>query len=154
MLGHHPILATSALTGDVIHARLRSGAANTRYGAVRFFEESIARCRRAGCEGEFLVRADSGFLNYRLFRAIRRHGGHFSIAATMQAHVRAAIEAIDEQAWTPIAYPGPGRAEIADTTVAVDVTHRRGAHPYPSACAWWCAGHSTTPGSSPAAPVR
>jgi hypothetical protein len=30
VLGDHPILATSAQTGDVIHARLRHGAANTR----------------------------------------------------------------------------------------------------------------------------
>ena len=131
VLGYHPILATSAETGDVIHARLRQGAANTQYGAKRFFEEAIARCRRAGHTGDFLVRADSGFLNYELFRAIRRHGGHFSVGATMQAHVRAAIEAIDEAAWQPIAYPGSGRAEIAETTIAVDPKHRRGAHPLP-----------------------
>jgi len=126
VLGYHPILATSATSGDVIHARLRHGAANTQYGAVRFFEESIARCRRAGHEGGFLVRADSGFLSYKLFRAIRRHGGHFSVAATMQAHVRAAIEQIAEAEWSPIAYPGSGRAEIAETTIRVHPKHRRG----------------------------
>jgi hypothetical protein len=131
VLGYHPIFATSAESGDVIHARLRHGAANTQYGAKRFFEEAIARCRRAGHEGEFLVRADSGFLNYDLFRAILRHGGQFSVAATMQAHVRAAIEAIDEDDWLPIAYPGSGRAEIAETSVAVDPRHRAGAHPLP-----------------------
>jgi hypothetical protein len=131
VLGYHPLFATSAETGDVIHARLRHGAANTQYGAVRFFEESIARCRRAGHTGEFLVRADSGFVNYRLLRAIRRHGGHFSVAATMQAHVRTAIEQVDQAAWAPIAYPGPGRAEIAEATIAVDPKHRRGAHPLP-----------------------
>jgi hypothetical protein len=130
-LGYHPILATSAETGDVIHARLRHGAANTQYGAVRFFEESIARCRRAGHEGEFLVRADAGFLSYDLFRAIRRHGGHFSVTATLQAHVRAAIEQIDEAAWRSIDYPGSGQAEIAETTIPVDAKHRRGAHPLP-----------------------
>lgn len=131
VLGYHPIFATSAATGEVIHARLRNGAANTQHGAKRFFEEAIARCRRAGHPGEFLVRADSGFLSYDLFRAIRRHGGHFSVAATMQAHVRAAIERIDEADWTPIAYPGSGRAEIAETTVPIDARHRRGAHPLP-----------------------
>jgi hypothetical protein len=130
-LGYHPIFATSAETGEVIHARLRHGAANTQYGAKRFFEETIARCRRAGHAGGFLVRADSGFLSYELFRAIRRHGGHFSVAATMQAHVRAAIEQVDDAHWTPIAYPGPGRAEIAETTIATDPKHRRGAHPLP-----------------------
>lgn len=131
VLGYHPILATSAGSGDVIHARLRNGAANTQYGAVRFFEEAIARCRRAGHEGEFLVRADSGFVNYALFRAIRRHGGHFSVAAPMRAHVRATIEQIDEAAWAPIAYPGSGRAEIAETTLAVHPRHRRGRDPLP-----------------------
>lgn len=131
VLGYHPLFATSAMSGDVIHARLRHGAANTQYGAKRFFEEAIARCRRAGHTGSFLVRADSGFVNYALFRAIRRHGGHFSVAATMQAHVREAIERIGEAAWAPIAYPGSGRAEIAETTIAVDPKHRSGAHPLP-----------------------
>jgi hypothetical protein len=131
VLGYHPIFATSAETGEVIHARLRNGAANAQYGAQRFFCETIARCRRAGHEGSFLVRADSGFVNYALFRAIRRHGGHFSVAATMQAHVRAAIAQIAESDWHPIAYPGSGRAEIAETTIAVDIKHRTGAHPPP-----------------------
>jgi hypothetical protein len=131
VLGYHPIFATSAETGEVIHARLRNGAANTQYGAVRFFEESIARCRRAGHEGEFLVRADSGFLNYALLRAVLRQGGHFSVSATMQAHVREAIEAIDDADWARISYPGSGRAEIAETTIAVDAKHRRGRDPLP-----------------------
>jgi Transposase DDE domain group 1 len=129
VLGYHPLLATSAMSGDVIHARLRNGAANTQYGVLRFFSETIARCRRAGHQGEFLVRADSGFVNYALFRAIRRHGGHFSVGATMQAHVRAATQRIAEDDWAPIAYPGSGRAEIAETTVAVDPKHRSGPHP-------------------------
>jgi hypothetical protein len=131
VLGYHPILATSAESGDVIHARLRRGAAKTQYGAKRFFEETIARCRRAGHWGAFLVRADSGFVNYDLFRAIARHGGRFSVGATMQAHVRAAIEAIPDKGWQPIAYPGAGRAEIAETTLRVDPRHRRGANPLP-----------------------
>ncbi len=129
--GYHPIFATSATTGDVIHARLRRGAANTQYGAKRFFCETIARCRRAGHRGAFLVRADSGFVNYDLFRAIRRHGGEFSVSTPMQAHVRAAVAAIPEQAWQPIAYPGSGRAEIAETTLPVDPRHRKGANPLP-----------------------
>jgi hypothetical protein len=131
VLGYHPILATSAETGEVIHARLRNGAANTQYGAKRFFEETIGRCRRAGHEGSFLVRADSGFLSYDLFRTIIRHGGRFSVSATMQTHVRAAIAQVPDEQWTPIAYPGAGRAEIAETTLAVDPKHRRGANPLP-----------------------
>ena len=66
-LGYHPLFASSAETGEVLHTRLRRGGANTQYGVKRFFEETIARCRRAGHQGGFLVRADAGFVNYDLF---------------------------------------------------------------------------------------
>ncbi len=48
------------------------------------------------------MRADSGLVNYAPPRAIARRGGTFSVAATMQAHVRVAIEAIPNEQWTPI----------------------------------------------------
>jgi len=48
VLGYHPILATRARTGEVLHARMRKGQANTQRGAKRFIEELIARVRRAG----------------------------------------------------------------------------------------------------------
>ncbi len=60
VLGYHPLLATRADTGEVLHARLRKGSANTR-GAVRFVEELVARVRRAGAAGELIMRFDSGF---------------------------------------------------------------------------------------------
>ena len=52
--------------------------------------------------GGFLVRAGSGFLNPELFRAIRRHGRRFCVSATMQVHVRTAIEQVPEAEWVPI----------------------------------------------------
>lgn len=130
-LGYHPLFATSAETGDVIHARLRRGAANTQYGVKRFFEETIARCRRAGHTDAFLVRADSGFVNYELLRAILRHGGDYSIATPMRTDVRAAVEAIADDAWQPISYPA-GQAAIAETTIRVAAKHRRGRQPLPA----------------------
>ncbi len=48
VLGYHPLLATRADTGEVLHARLRKGSANTARGIKRFIEELIARVRRAG----------------------------------------------------------------------------------------------------------
>ncbi len=48
------------------------------------------------------MRTDSGLVNYAPPRAIARRGGTFSVAATMQAHVRVAIEAIPNEQWTPI----------------------------------------------------
>jgi hypothetical protein len=58
--GYHPLLATRAGTGEVLHVRLRKGAANTQRGIIRFVEELIARVRRAGATGPIVLRADSG----------------------------------------------------------------------------------------------
>jgi hypothetical protein len=45
-LGYHPLLATRADTGEVLHARLRKGSANTARGILRFVDELVARCRQ------------------------------------------------------------------------------------------------------------
>jgi len=47
-LGYHPLLATRAEDGEVLHARLRKGSANTGRGILRFCDELVARLRRAG----------------------------------------------------------------------------------------------------------
>ena len=59
VLGYHPLLATRAGTGEVLHARLRKGS--SQRGTKRFCEELIARVRRAGAAGALTLRADSGF---------------------------------------------------------------------------------------------
>jgi Transposase DDE domain group 1 len=43
-LGYHPLLATRADTGEVLHTRLRKGSANTARGILRFVDELVARC--------------------------------------------------------------------------------------------------------------
>jgi hypothetical protein len=60
-LGLHPIMATRADTGEVLHTRLRKGSANTMWGAPRFVRETIGRIRRAGATGQLTLRADAGF---------------------------------------------------------------------------------------------
>jgi hypothetical protein len=52
VLGYHPILASRADTGEVLHARMRKGSANTARGVRRFIAELIARVRRAGATGK------------------------------------------------------------------------------------------------------
>ena len=49
--GYHPLLATRAATGEVLHVRARKGSAASGRGALRFCEELVARVRRAGAEG-------------------------------------------------------------------------------------------------------
>src|SRR6266496_1643104 len=42
--GYHPLLASRAETGEVLHLRLRKGSANTQRGILRFTDELIAQC--------------------------------------------------------------------------------------------------------------
>src|SRR5688500_4167209 len=115
LLGYHPILATRADTREALHIRLRKGSANTQKGILRFCEELIARVERAGATGVKLLRADSGFWNTKVFVRLERAGWQYSIGVRMIKTVRAAVEAIDEDAWQTIDYPDDGEAQIAET---------------------------------------
>jgi hypothetical protein len=116
--GYHPILATRADTGEVLHIRLRTGSANTSRGFGRFLDELLARVERAGATGPRLLRADSGFWNKQTFKRLDRAGWQFSIGVRLQPAVRAAIEAIDESAWIDLPdYPKTSIAQIAETSL-------------------------------------
>ena len=69
--GYHPMLASRADTGEVLHVRLRKGQANTQRGMLRFADELIARVERAGASGVKLLRADSAFWNKKLIARLR-----------------------------------------------------------------------------------
>jgi hypothetical protein len=114
VLGYHPLLAVRAETGEVLHARLRKGS--SLRGANRFVEELVARVRRAGAAGTLTVRADSGFWSYKLIDTLNRLGVCWSITIPLNAQIKAVIGAIDENSWTPIAYPDGGEAAVAETT--------------------------------------
>jgi hypothetical protein len=117
LLGYHPILATRADTREALHIRLRKGSANTQKGIKRFCEELIARVERAGATGVKLLRADSGFWNTKVFELLEAKGWQYSIGVRNINKVKAAVEAIPEQAWTSIDdYPEGGEAQIAETT--------------------------------------
>jgi Transposase DDE domain group 1 len=114
--GYHPILATRAGTGEVLHIRARKGSANTSRGALRFVEELIARVARAGASGPTLLRADSGFWNGKIMARLERCGWTYSIGITQQKHIKAAVAAIPEQDWQTLPdYPEGGEAQIAQT---------------------------------------
>jgi hypothetical protein len=119
-LGYHPLLATRADTGEVLHARLRKGSANTVRGIARFVDELLARLRRAGASGELTVRADSGFWSAKLIKRLRGHRVRYSITVRQTKTVRAAIATIPEAAWVPIAYQPDGVAQVAETSYQRD----------------------------------
>src|SRR4051812_10226536 len=115
VFGYHPILATRADTREALHIRLRKGSANTQKGMLRFTEELIARVNRAGATGVKLLRADSGFWNTKVFERLEQAGWQYSIGVRMIKTVRAAVDAIDEDAWQRIDYPDEGEAQIGET---------------------------------------
>jgi hypothetical protein len=116
--GYHPIVASRAETGEVLHIRLRKGSANTSRGMLRFTDELIARVERAGATGPRLLRADSGFWSAKVFARLARAGWSYSIGVRLQSHVRAAIEQIEKAAWQTLEdYPPTSIAQIAETAL-------------------------------------
>ena len=120
VLGHHPLLATRADTGEVLHVRQRKGSANSGRGAERFVNELAGRVRRAGASGALTLRADSGFHSAKVMAACRRHRIAFSITVNQTTLVKEAIAAIAPDAWCPIEYPTGGEAQVAETTYKGD----------------------------------
>ena len=115
-LGYHPIVAVRSDTGEVLHIRNRKGKANTQRGASRFVDELLARVRRAGHDGQVIIRADSGFENHKVMRALDRQGVEFSIGVKLSKTIRALIDEIPETDWVPVTdYPETGEAQIAET---------------------------------------
>ena len=114
--GYHPLLAVAAGTGDVLLARLREGRANTARGAAHFLRETVGRVRYAGASGPLTMRADSGFYTHAVVAVCRRTNVRFSITIRQRQSLRNLIEAIPEDAWTPIPYWMDGAADVAETT--------------------------------------
>src|SRR6266540_3074061 len=114
--GYHPLLASRADSGEVLHVRLRKGAANTQRGILRFTDELIARIERAGATGVKLLRADSGFWNNKLFTRLEKAGWLYSIGVRMTQPVAEIVATIPAADWTKIDdYPDTGEAQIAET---------------------------------------
>ena len=115
VLGYHPLLATRADTGEVVHARMRKGSANTARGARRFLDEVVARVRRAGATGELVIRFDSGFWSNDTLASLARLDVRYTMAVrTNSKGIAAAITEIDEDAWIEIDYTTGGQAQVAD----------------------------------------
>jgi hypothetical protein len=115
-LGYHPMLATRAATGEILHARMRKGSANTQRGVKRFVEEMIARVRRAGATGKIVVRFDSGYWSNDTIEVLAAHSVSYTMAIhTANKAVARVIAAIPESDWVSIDYTPDGAAGVAET---------------------------------------
>ena len=104
--GYHPLLAIAAGTGgraDVPAARGDAGqhppaAPPTSCGMT------VGRVRYAGANGRLTLRADSGFYTHGVVSVCRKMDVRFSITIRQHKSLHNLIEAIPEDAWTPIPY--------------------------------------------------
>ena len=62
----------------------------------------MSRVRYGGARGQLTVRADSGFYTHAVVSACREANVRFSITIRQHKSLRNLIEAIPEDAWTPI----------------------------------------------------
>ena len=106
-------------------SRLREGRANTVRGAAHFLRETVGRVRCAGAagsgqraagSGQLTIRADSGFYTHSVVSVCRRMDVRFSITIRQHKSLHNLIEAIPEDAWTPIPYWMDGASDVAETT--------------------------------------
>lgn len=114
--GYHPLVASLADTGELLHTRMRGGNSASGRGAGTFMAETLSRVRDAGARGELTVRADSGFYAGAVITACRRADVRFSVTARKNTAIRRAIEQIPDEAWTPIPYWLDNGADVAETT--------------------------------------
>ena len=103
------VLATTICTPlaapVIAGTRLRGGNASSARGAASMITEGVTTARASGCTGTLVVRMDSAFYGAAAVAAARKAGAHFSVTVRTDPKVRAAIAAIDDDAWTPIRYP-------------------------------------------------
>jgi hypothetical protein len=136
--GLHPLLATISTpiaAPAIAGTRLRRGSAGSAKGAASFVAEAITTARAAGATGVLLARMDSAFDSHAVVSTCVRAGVRFSITTKQTRPVRAAIDAITEDDWVPIAYPhaiydeNSGQwisdAEIAETTYTAFTSRRK-----------------------------
>ena len=124
--GLSPLATTISTAGAapvIAGLRLRAGKANSGKGAGRMVAQAIATARAAGVTGEILVRGDTAYGTRAVIGAGRRDGAQFSLVLTKNTAVQKTIDSIDEDAWTPVRYPGavqdPDTGEwISDAEVA------------------------------------
>jgi hypothetical protein len=101
--GMAPVMALAERTGlsdllaQIVHIaapRIRSGSANPAPKLATLIT------------GQILVRGDSAYGTRGVVAACRRAGAQFSLVLVKNTAVQKAIDAVTEDGWTPVRYPG------------------------------------------------
>jgi hypothetical protein len=110
-------ISTDTAAPVIAGMRLRAGRTGPGKGTARMVAQALGTARAAGVSGSLLVRGDAAYGTRAVAGACRRAGVQFSLVLTKNAAVQKAIDAIEDDGWTPVAYPGAVRDPDPDTGV-------------------------------------
>lgn len=100
-------ISTDRAAPVIAGVRLRAGRAGSSKGAASMIVEAINTAIEAGAQPQhILVRGDSAYCGGKTIAAVVRAGARFSFAIARNSSVNAAINAIPDDAWVPVQYPG------------------------------------------------
>ena len=98
-------LSTAQAPPVIAEARLRSGKAASGRAAAAQLKQAIGTARACRA-GTIMVRGDTAFGTKKVIATCVADGVEFSLSVSRNKRISAAIEAIDETAYTPVHYPG------------------------------------------------
>ena len=133
--GLSPLITTLSVPGAapvIAETWLRSGKTGSGRGAARQVKQAITTARGCGADpATIMLRGDSAFGTKKVIAACLDEHIEFSLSLARNRRVTAAIEAIDETAFTPVHYPGAvtdadtgaliSDAEVAETPYTLTV---------------------------------
>ena len=115
----------------IAEAWLRSGKTGSGRGAARQLKQAITTARAIDPDATIMARGDSAFGTKKVIGACLDEQIEFSLTLSRNRRVTTAIEAIDDDVWTPVHYPGAvldpdtgaliSDAEVAETPYTVTV---------------------------------
>jgi hypothetical protein len=147
--GFHPLLAyldRGKAPGEPLAGILRPGnaPAGGSDDLIELVDLALAQLPRSASELPVLVRSDSAGASTRLAWHLREQGVGFSVGMAIDAHVREAVLAQPEAAWTPAVDPdGQVRhgAEVCELTGWIDL------HTWPEGTRVICRREDAHPGA-------
>ena len=127
-------ISTATAAPVIAQAQLRSGRAASGRGAASQLKQAVTTARAINPDAAIMVRGDSMFGTKKVITTCVVEDAEFSLSVSRNKRISAAIEAIDEAAYTPVHYPGavkdPDTGQlISDAQVAeTPYTLRLGQH--------------------------
>ena len=124
-------LSTPRAAPVIAEAWLRGGKTGSGRGAARQLKQAITTARAIDPDATIMARGDSAFGTKKMIGACLDEQVEFSLTLSRNGRVTTAVEAIDEDAFTPVHYPGAvvdpdtgaliSDAEVAETPYTLTV---------------------------------